>query len=56
MRASDELRTTIEQVMSEPTFVKAISAIQASFKQAERLAYTVDLIEQETDKIVQEFV
>lgn len=43
----DELRSAIKQVISDPTFVEAIPAIQESFKQAGGVAYAADLIEQE---------
>ena len=46
----EELRSAIRQVMSDSTFVAAIPAIQASFKQAGGISYAVDLIEQEANK------
>lgn len=42
----EELRSTINRVVSEPTFIEAIPAIQESFKQAGGISYAADLIEQ----------
>ncbi|MEO1637397.1 MAG: glycosyltransferase [Cyanobacteria bacterium J06631_9] len=49
--SSDDLRSTIEHVMLEPTFMEAIPAIQASFQQAGGISYAADLIEQEAGKL-----
>lgn len=46
-----ELHSKIEQTISDPTFVEAIPAIQASFEQAGGTSYAADLIEQESNQL-----
>ncbi|MEL6882306.1 MAG: glycosyltransferase, partial [Cyanobacteria bacterium J06607_10] len=45
----NQLRSTIQTVMLEPTFAESIPAIQASFESAGGLSYAADLIEKQAN-------